>query len=708
MNPISLLGEHFASLSQRRKVAEAATTVPPAQRMHLREAGGGLNISPQNVKNFIVKAAGNIEDSANGDFAAPESDLGEIRDAVAADSYIRLAVNKYSQLIFKAGYHIVSDNDAAAEYIQQRFNVMSFTTRTPMDVLLQGIADDLVTYSNAFLIISRDDKVKISSIQAKGALSQKPVAGYFRVDPTTIQIKRDKNGTIKNYQQQVGNEKKSYKPEDVVHFFIDRKGGAAFGTPRLEAVLEDVKMLRKLEGLVLKLAYRYAAPLYQMKVGIPQAGMMATDQEIKDAQKEIERLADDGILITNERTEFNVIGADGHAIDLGAYLKYFESRAFSALSLSPAQCGRGGAKQDADSMEEQTHDTVKFYQRAISTFVENYIILELLLEGGYDPVTNVQDQVHFKFEEINLETKVKMETHALNMFQGNLIPFEDARTMMGLRSDTVDESRLYQNMIVTPSELALTQAKASATGTSGNGNSGPTKSAKPNGTASNTVSPKNQHGTTSAHIKESEIDLAESASSERQKITDANIEDYRKKFGAVYKKYNSVRNELCEDGAKKDYFVLPLVRDDLSSSLKRYIAKEAKTGYELAVKDVGKKPEESPNTISTVLNDRVDKSLTDMFKDIQKKLKKAETQDEREAAFNSSEYRLRFLANQVAAKAQWYAYVKTCAALGVKKVRVDFSSPEDKKEHSRTILTNHFSLDDIPAFHPYCRCTLGI
>jgi hypothetical protein len=169
-----------------------------------------------------------------------------------------------------------------------------------------------------------------------------------------------------------------------------------------------------------------------------------------------------------------------------------------------------------------------------------------------------------------------------------------------------------------------------------------------------------------------------------------------------------VRNELCEDGAKKDYFVLPLVRDDLSSSLKRYIAKEAKAGYELAIKDVGKKPEESPNTISTVLNDRVDKSLTDMFKDIQKKLKKAETQDEREAAFNSSEYRLRFLANQVAAKAQWYAYVKTCAALGVKKVRVDFSSPEDKKEHSRTILTNHFSLDDIPAFHPYCRCTLGI
>jgi hypothetical protein len=674
--------------------------------MDFREAGGGLNITPQSAKNFVVKAVGQVEDTANGDFASPESDLNEIRDAINADSYIRLAITKYSQLIFKAGYHIVSDNDAAAEYIQQRMNIMSFTTRTPMDVLFQGIAEDLVAYSNAFLVISRDDKVKVNAVQAKGALSQKPVAGYFRVDPATMQIKRDKAGTIKNYQQQVGNDKKSFKPEDVVHFYIDKKGGAAFGTPRLEPVLEDVKMLRKLEGLVLKLAYRYAAPIYQMKVGIPQAGMMATDQEVKDAQKEIERLADDGVLITNERTDFKVIGADGHAIDLGAYLKYFESRAFSALSLSPAQAGRGGAKQDADSMEEQTHDTVKFFQRALSTFIEHFMINEMLLEGGYDPITNVQDQVHFKFEEINLETKVKMETHALNMFQGNLVPFEDARTMMGLRSDTVDESRLYENMINTPAEIAITQAKAGAAGTSGNANSGPAKKTGPNDSAKNTISPKNQHGTTSAHIKESAIDLSES--SRPNSTTEANIEDYKKKFGVVYKKYIAMRNELCEDGSQKDFIALPLIRDDLGKSLKRYIAKEINTGYASAVKEAGRRPDSEPDLSTSELDRRIDKHLTEMFKDIKSKLKGAKSKEEREAAFNSSEYRLRFLSNQVASKAQWYAYVKTCAALGIKQVYVDFSSPDDKKEHSKIIHTNSFSLDDIPAFHPYCRCTLGI
>ena len=145
MNLIAKAGEFFRGRNHKEEKKHS-------HGVEIHEAGGGLNISPQNVKNFVVKAVGNIEDSSNGDFSPPESDLGEIRDAIATDSYLKLAVSKYSQLIFKAGYHIVSDNDAAAEYIQQRFSLMSFTTRTPMDVLFQGVADDLVAYSNAFLL----------------------------------------------------------------------------------------------------------------------------------------------------------------------------------------------------------------------------------------------------------------------------------------------------------------------------------------------------------------------------------------------------------------------------------------------------------------------------------------------------------------------------------------------------------------------------
>ena len=111
----------------------------------------------------------------------------------------------------------------------------------------------------------------IGGLQAKGILGTDPVCGYYRVDPATVTIKRDKNGTIKQYQQEAGNNKKTFKPEDVVHFYIDKPGGAAYGTPRIVAALEDVKLLRKIEGNILNLIYRFSIPIYQMKIGIPEA-----------------------------------------------------------------------------------------------------------------------------------------------------------------------------------------------------------------------------------------------------------------------------------------------------------------------------------------------------------------------------------------------------------------------------------------------------
>nr|DAF49780.1 MAG TPA: Portal protein [Myoviridae sp. ctyhJ29] len=573
--------------------------------------------------------------------------------------------------------------------------MMSFMTGTPIDLVFQQIAEDLVLYSNAFLIKSRIDMTNIGGLQAKGIYDTKPVGGYFRVDPTTVQIKRDKTGVIKNYQQQVGNDKKAYKPTDVIHFYIDKKGGAAFGTPRIEAALEDVKMLRKIEGNVLRLIYRYAAPLYQMKIGIPEQGFMATDQEIKDARKEIERLADDGIIITNERTEFNAIGSQGQVLDASKYLSYFESRVFTALSLSYAQAGRGGAKQDADSMEEQVHDSIKFFQRTIAIFVEQLMFNELLLEGGYNPITEPTDIVRFQFNEINLDTRVKMETHAMNLFQGNAIPYEEMRGRLGLDTDDVDESRLYQNMIKTPAEIAILQAKLGQS--SGSAQPGPEKSQDAPKTATNMIQPKNQHGTSSVKIKES---------SQNIQTKEDRIEDYQKAFKDIYKKFQQVRNDVLEDGSRA-YASLPIARDWIASNLKNHTSLKAQEGYNQAIKDTKKKPDKF-KVSSKQLSDMIDDCLDNMFKDIQSKYKEATTPQQKEAAFDKTEYRLRFLAEHVAAKAYWYGYIKTCEALNIDKVYVQFGKgSKDKEDHESILNPKSFSLEDIPAFHPYCKCTLS-
>ncbi len=688
---------------KRIRVHRRPKEEPVREAYQLREAGGSSGqITQANVQQFVAKAVVNTNEGAQGDFTSSSYDLSEIKDAVAADSLLKLAVAKYSQLIFKAGYTITSTNDAAAEYLRGRFRMMSFMTGTPMDVLLQQIADDLVMYSNAFLVKSRTDMTNIGGLQAKGLYDPKPIGGYFRADPATMQVKVDKYGTVKQYQQEVGQNTAKFKPTDVVHIFVDKQGGELFGTPRVVAALEDIKLLRKIEGETLTLIYRYAIPLYQMKIGLPEQGFMATDREIDEAKQEVQKLANDGLLVTNERTEFISIGAQGAALDTSKYLEYWRKRVLAALHLSEAQVGSGGAKQDADSMEEQAHDLVKWYQHALQTFIEDKVLNELLIEGGYNPLMNEQDICHFVFNEINNETQVKMQTHWLNIFQGNLVTFEEARQGIGLRADNVDESRLYQNMIQTPAQLALVGAKVGATGsgTANTGTSGPSKSA-PSGaqkTTASKVQPSNQHGTTTMNVKEG-LNLRES--------TEKNIANWKKSFPSIYKKYSTMRNDVVEYGSKSD-IALPLTRDAIVKELISKVTVEADKGVAKALRDSGQKPDYLRDVPMSQLTRYIESVTDNMFKDIKKRLKRADGPTGREEAFNAVEYRLRFLCEKIVPKAYWFGYAKACAYTGIKKIYVDFGKSEDAEEHERIVRTKDFTLDEIPAFHAYCSCKLGL
>lgn len=664
--------------------------------------GGGsksasIQVSPANIKQFWIKPVGFSGEDSSGDFQEPEYDLAEIKEACSADSYMAVTVQKYSQLIFKAGYSIVSDNENAAEYIRQRLRFMSFATKIPMDILLQGIAEDLVRYSNAFLIKSRVEQSQMGGIQAVGVWDNKPVGGYFRVDPTTIKIKRDKNGSVKNYQQEVGSNTKSFKDLDVIHFYIDRDGNAAFGLPRLAAVIEDVKMLRKIEGNSLSQIYRYANPITQVKIGLEKPEGWATEQEIKDAQKEIEKYNNDGLLITNERTQIISIGADGEALDITKYMEYFEKRVFSALNVSASMMGRGGAKQDADSMEEQEHDTVKFFQRQISTFIEQQMFVEMLQEGGFDPIGNAEDIVRFKFEEINLETRIKKETHALNLFQGNLVPFSEARVRIGKDAE-VDQNELYMNMIVTPHDLAVAQAKGVGTGTSG----AATTSQR---TTAAKAQPSNQHGTTSMKVKES-VDITE----EMSEKTKQHRAEFRHKFEKVYEKWQAARNDIIDNGEIPS-IILPVARDGIIKEFKNKATVEMALGVEKALADSKRSLDSTRKISSRLIDEQIERIVTRIFKDVHKRLKALgsdSTKTDKRAIFDVHDYRIRFLSEHIVPKAFWFGYVKTCQYLKIPEVFVHFHGSPDQEEYKSIIKTNKFSLDDIPAFHAYCSCGIGL
>ena len=675
-----------------------------------KQSSGGSSpaFSQDDIKKFTIKATGRSAQS--NDLTAAEYSLTEIQNAIKSDSYIKRFVTDYSQLIFKAGYNIVGENDAAAEYIRKRLRLMSFMTNESFDNLMIEIGNDLVAYSNAFLVKSRTDfnGINLSDLTINPVYNNKAVGGYFRIDPSTIEIQRDTNGAIKTYQQTLGNDTVKFKPTDVIHFYIDKEPSNAFGTPRIASALEDVKMLRRIEGNVERLIYRCLFPITQMKVGIPQQGMMATDQEIKEAQQVVEQLVDDGLIITNEKVEFKNLGANNVALNAEPYLNYFEKRVFSALYLSTSMMGRGGVKQDADSMEEQVHDAVKYFQKSISNFIQNNLFNELLLEGGFNPILNESDIVYFVFNEINLETKVKVENHYLNQYQGNAITFEELRQELGRRADNISLDDVYANAVTQKNKMDLVWAgKGMLTpdGTASPENGDPKaadKSSDENKQISNTDQPENQHGKSSVNIKE----FKESAD-DRNKITKKNIDIYKKNFSIIYNKFQAMRNDVCDDVKNQDAFTIPLTRESIMKMLEKYMEKELAAGYKKAIRDCGNKNPDFTFDIQTInIVKEAKNTIDEIFKEISKRIKKCETREEKESVFNSLEYRLRFLTEYTVSKAYWYAYVKTCNALGKEKVYVDFGNSEDKKSHKNVIDTKHFSLDDIPPFHAYCSCKI--
>lgn len=686
----------------RRKKQDSIEINETPQPLEIKSKPRSTKINKEQIKDFVVKAIGAITNQSDEreKFQRPEYNLWEVKEASEADSYIKISFSKYSYLIYKAGATLKGE-DERVSYLEKRFRMMSFATQKPVDILFQEVADDMIKYSNAFLIKKRVDNIpgmKLSSVYA-----DKVVGGYFRVDPASIKIKRDKNGNIKKYEQGYGENIKEFFPRDVIHFYMDKDANNAFGTPRIIAALEDVKLLRKIEGNITALIYRYSMPIYQWMVGLPEPGMQATDPEIDKAKREVERSTLDGIVITNERTTIKALGAEGTALNAEGYLKYFEERVFSALGVSASQMGRGGAKQDSESMEAQIHDTVKYVQRVMSIFIKEMILSELLLEGGYNPILNEEDIVTYEFEEISLETKVKKENHEMLKYQSNMTTFEESRRKMGMKDTVVDESRLYKDMIETNArikeidrtaqhqvELAKVNA-ANNTSSSGSStaNKSPrsSKSSSPNKAVSTNNRPQNQHGTTSAKIKESFDD----------KIN-------RKNYDKIFKIYEDARNDI-KSGESAD-LILPLISETLTTEMKRIIDFNSHDAIIDAVKEISSTRKTKPlfpkdDIILTDFYESAEDDVKEIIKLIEKDTKK---NDDIETALNKYEYRLRFLEDYLARKSYWYSFVKTGALVGEKEAYIKFSSEKDAEKHADKIDTNAFSIDDIPAYHSFCNC----
>lgn len=503
-------------------------------------------------------------------------DLAQIKNAVLTDSYLAVAVRKFSQLITKAGYQIKSKNEDAANYVNDRIKVIEFRTKIPFYTLITSIARDLYTYSNSYIIKTRDNNTEKFGLKAEKIFSGGAISGLFLADPASVTIRRNDAGAIDAY---VINQEE-YSPNDVIHLYIDKMNNADYGTSRIYSALEDVTMLRKAEGLVMTILYRFAIPVLHIKVGNTAEGQYATQKEINDARDAFQEMPNDGFIVTNERTAIEAITPNMQANQLLKFLEYLELRVFSALNASKSSMGRGGGQSSADNTEALMHDEVRAFQNVITNFIEKYLFTELLLEGGFNPLLNKDDYVSFAFNEVSIDTKIKLESNTIQKYQGNVIDLDEARRELGL-SNELSEEDMYAFKITQKGKLDLVDAQANAAiktakataalnmqqaqssnndGLDNRKFNGKQASSGPNDYFSNDANPTNQN-TDKYSIKAKE-----------SLNTQQNLNDYSKNFSKVDKLYKDLSNILTDGDAIED--------DKFREALHEYALDFAKQGVD--------------------------------------------------------------------------------------------------------------------------------
>jgi hypothetical protein len=431
-------------------------------------------------------------DVTSKDFEEPEFDLSQVQLGYNTDSYIRQGVDKYIDQIFKEGYEFYGKNQQTVDFLKLRLRYIAEVTKSPTGQFLTDIAEDFVKYSNCFVAKARakDPNQLPPGVTLTGIGGLDPVAGYFPVNATTIKLMRDKFGVVKRYQQEVegGDKPVKFRPEDIVHFFYKREKGNAFGTPFLWPVLDDVRALRQAEENVLRMMYRNIHPFNHVMVGDNETP--GTAPEIAEVQDALDNMEVDGGIVTSNRVAIKPIASD-QVINAEPYLKHIEARVFSGMGIPAILFGRGDTanRSTGDNQSSEMSDRIKAIQRSIEAFFNEFIIRELLLEGGYDPVLNQDDDVIFKFKENDLDTLIKYENHVIYKFEHNAIPEPEMRYMLNL--DPIAEAdRQFLNRELSAS-LAMKQAEAKAAqqpGTSKTTATGASKSAE------NKNKPTNQYG----------------------------------------------------------------------------------------------------------------------------------------------------------------------------------------------------------------------
>lgn len=435
------------------------------------------------IKSYEFKGASTYNMS-RGNFTPPIYDLSEVARAADVEPYINQSIRKHREQILKEGYQISGLDEVMVDYVRRRLFEMSIVTGITTEQWLREVVTNLITYHNSFLIFRRDATRSSGKPITLYGKEIDPIAGVYVGDPTAMEVIVDKYGTPKKWRQyaEAGYDSetdidRTFNAEDVVIITVDKKTGFTFGTPFILPVMDDIRALRKLEEVAIIMASKEAFPLYHYKVGTPEKPAIQYEgggDEVAEVLSEVQSLPSQGFVVTSERHEIDLVSKAGGSLDLGPYLEYFEARVIAGLRLSPLDLGRGGAlsRGTATNLNQGLQDSAKDYQQVISDHITNFLIIPLLLEGGFD--IDESNIVRFTFPTINREEERASQNHGLQLMMGNAISNNEFRKQYLNKQPMTPEEQAntqHTQQLEAQKELIRLQGQYKSSGPSSSSNS---------------------------------------------------------------------------------------------------------------------------------------------------------------------------------------------------------------------------------------------
>lgn len=404
-------------------------------------------------------------------------DLVEISRAADTESLLSVSFRHHRELLLKEGFTLRGKNLSALRVVKTRIAEIEAMSNRTFASIIRDVATDLIKFHTAFIFKRRDGNRSSGGRIRLFGKTLEPIAALEPVDPTSMRVQQNKSGAITKWKQEIAEqgEEVEFFPDEIICITMDRKTGFVFGTPFCLPVLDDILTLRRLEELVDVIATKFAFPLLQYKVGTEKSPSQEYTDENGNFYSEVDLVRDtlgdlptEGSIVTPERHEIIVLGADGNVLDLKPYLDYFKDRVMNGLRLSGVEVGQSEStsKGSAVVITKNMVDAVKDYQEVLADCISFYLLREILLEEGFD--VNDDNMVRLVFAAVDQEEKRAKDNHVMGLYQGHAVTEDEMRMEMDREPLTQTErKRTYLELVEIPlieakGKIEVDKAKASA------------------------------------------------------------------------------------------------------------------------------------------------------------------------------------------------------------------------------------------------------